>query len=80
LSDSLASPSLGSLGLVRNFDYVSIAGEIQEKIALYLEAGAQEVWVCELDGRMTFYRTEGEMRTSVVCPSFPGKVPAFPVR
>jgi Uma2 family endonuclease len=56
------------------------AGEIQEKIALYLEAGAQEVWVCELDGWMTFYRAAGQMSTSVVCPSFPGMVPAFPVR
>jgi Uma2 family endonuclease len=56
------------------------AGEIQEKIELYLEAGAQEVWVCGLDGRMTFYSTESQMGTSVMCPSFPVVVPAFPVR
>jgi Uma2 family endonuclease len=54
--------------------------EIQEKIALYLEAGAQEVWVCELDDLITFYSAEGQMGTSVRCPSFPKAVPAFPVR
>jgi Uma2 family endonuclease len=54
--------------------------EIQEKIALYLEAGAQEVWVCGLDGRMTFNKTEGQMGTSVRCPPFPTVVLAFPVR
>jgi Uma2 family endonuclease len=54
--------------------------EIQEKIALYLEAWAQEVWVCGLDGLITFYSAEGQMGTSVRCPSFPKAVPAFPVR
>jgi Uma2 family endonuclease len=31
------------------------AGEIGEKIALYFEAGACEVWICERDGTLKFH-------------------------
>jgi Uma2 family endonuclease len=46
--------------------------EIQEKIALYLDAGAQEVWVCAETGAMTFFRrgTPRPVRTSKICPEF----------
>jgi Uma2 family endonuclease len=54
--------------------------EIREKKDLYLEAGAQEVWVCGSDGRMTFYGAAGKWNGSVMCPSFPSEIPAFPVR
>ncbi len=30
-------------------------GEMAEKKTLYFEEGAEEVWFCELDGRMTFH-------------------------
>src|SRR3984893_5511348 len=56
------------------------AGEIQEKIELYLEAGAREVWVCQLNGDMVFHSPTGKMASSVLCPEFPAVVPAFPVR
>ena len=55
-------------------------GEIQEKIELYLEAGAREVWVCQLNGDMVFHSPTGKMASSVLCPEFPAVVPAFPVR
>jgi Uma2 family endonuclease len=54
--------------------------EIREKKDLYLEACAQEVWVCGLDGEMTFYGPNGRLSASILCPSFPSTVPAFPVR
>jgi len=28
--------------------------EIEEKVALYFDAGAQEVWICDLNGQMRF--------------------------
>jgi Uma2 family endonuclease len=56
------------------------AGEIQEKIELYLEAGAREVWVCQLNGDMVFHAPTGKMASSLLCPEFPAVVPAFPVR
>jgi Uma2 family endonuclease len=48
--------------------------EIDQKRALYFGRGASEVWVCSWDGRMTFYRAEGELKRSTLCPMFPGTV------
>ncbi len=49
--------------------------EIREKRALYFEAGAQEVWVCDLDGKLKFYGpTDREMGASRLCPSFPQRI------
>ncbi len=45
--------------------------EIEEKKQLYFEAGAQEVWICALDGQMTFFTETGTLPTSQVCPEFP---------
>lgn len=35
-------------------------GEINEKIQLYLAAGAEEVWICQDDGSVTHYFSGGE--------------------
>jgi Uma2 family endonuclease len=44
---------------------------IAEKRAFYFEAGAKEVWICELDGRMSFY-CRGELAAgSEICSRFP---------
>jgi Uma2 family endonuclease len=49
--------------------------EIQEKRALYFEAGAQEVWICGLEGKLTFYVAPGsEVGASRLCPTFPQEV------
>lgn len=50
--------------------------EIEEKIALYFEAGAGEVWVCGIFGEMKFYSAAGapSMRASKVCPKFPARI------
>jgi Uma2 family endonuclease len=47
--------------------------EIAEKIMLYFEAGAQEVWTCDQDGTMEFhFSTFPEVRqSSAICPGFP---------
>ena len=48
--------------------------EIEEKRALYLKGGAQEVWVCGLDGEMSFFSTAGELAHSTLCPKFPPQI------
>ena len=51
--------------------------EIDHKRGLYFGMGATEVWVCQLDGMMTFYHRDEPDRviaTSKVCPNFPRQV------
>ena len=45
--------------------------EILEKIALYLESGAKEVWVCNLQGNLSFYDAAGKLEHSELVPDFP---------
>jgi Uma2 family endonuclease len=47
------------------------AEEIAEKRALYFEAGAREVWICELDGRLSFYCGGDLCEDSEICSRFP---------
>jgi len=51
-------------------------GEIEEKTALYFDAGAKEVWICAESGAMSFFGARGDrsMRASKICPQFPKRV------
>ena len=51
--------------------------EIDEKRTLYFDAGASEVWICNLDGSMSFFAGPDHLQssTSVLCPAFPGRIP-----
>jgi Uma2 family endonuclease len=54
------------------------ASEIDEKRALYFDAGAGEVWICDLDGSIAFFASPDHRQprsTSVVCASFPARIP-----
>ena len=52
------------------------AAEIDEKRALYFDAGATEVWICNLDGSITFFvGPDHQQPHSVVCPAFPVRIP-----
>ncbi len=49
--------------------------EIREKMALYLDAGAKEVWVCGLFGAMRFFGTGlAPLPRSQLCPNFPEQI------
>lgn len=51
--------------------------EIEEKRRLYFSAGAREVWLCELDGRMRFFLHAAPTRaarTSALCPAMPARL------
>ena len=50
------------------------AAEMEEKIMLYLAKGAQEVWMCDLEGRLTFHGNEGELESSNLAPRFPSQI------
>jgi len=50
------------------------AEEMAEKRALYFEAGAREVWICELDGRMSFYCGGDLCEDSELCSRFPKQI------
>jgi Uma2 family endonuclease len=54
------------------------AAEISEKIALYFESGAQEVWTCDQGGSLEFYRTgvPRARQSSEKCPEFPQRINA----
>ncbi len=53
--------------------------EIDEKVALYFDAGAQEVWIGSGSGLMTFKEgAEHLERKSRLCPGFPKKVELAP--
>ena len=48
--------------------------EMEEKIMLYLAKGAQEVWIGDLEGRLTFHGNEGELERSTLTPNFPSQI------
>lgn len=50
--------------------------EIQEKMALYFDAGAQEVWLCSPSGSMRFFASgrPRPLAASKLCPAFPKQV------
>jgi Uma2 family endonuclease len=45
--------------------------EMATKRALYLAAGALEVWMCDLKGKMRFFDANGELEGSSLAPGFP---------
>ncbi len=48
--------------------------EMMFKKDLYLKAGAQEFWLCDELGEMSFYDVEGELEQSIRFPDFPKKI------
>jgi Uma2 family endonuclease len=50
--------------------------EIQEKMALYFDAGAKEVWTCAESGVMNFFggKVNRSIRASKICPQCPRRV------
>ena len=48
--------------------------EMLEKISLYLERGALEVWTCNLQGEIKFFDANGLLEQSKLVPEFPTTV------
>ena len=51
-------------------------GHIREKMALYFDAGAREVWRCAESGVLRFFGpgTAQSMSASDLCPQFPKQI------
>ena len=51
-------------------------GEMQEKMALYFDASAQEVWLCSESGGMSFFGPSPThlLDDSKLCPQFPKQI------
>ena len=47
------------------------ADELQETQALYFERGAEEVWICNTKGAITFFDPQGKLTQSQLVPTFP---------
>jgi Uma2 family endonuclease len=53
------------------------AAEMDAKRQLYFEAGAIECWICDLEGRMTYYDHQDPNTPrphSNICPNFPNTI------
>jgi Uma2 family endonuclease len=48
--------------------------ELREKMALYFDAGAKEVWLCAAFGEITFHNPAGAIERSELCPDFPNRI------
>ncbi len=48
--------------------------EMEEKIQLYFEQGAQEVWLCSEAGALEFFSPAGSLETSALFPKFPSTI------
>ncbi|WP_353567995.1 Uma2 family endonuclease [Haloferula sargassicola] len=50
-------------------------GEIEEKVSLYFEAGAREVWLCSSEGKMEFFKSpDSKLNGSELFPDFPDRI------
>lgn len=59
---------------VEVFSPSNSVAEIDEKMRLYFERGAQECWTCDGKGIMTFFDPAGPMEGSKLCPKFPVRI------
>ena len=59
---------------VEVFSPETARAEINHKISLYFERGAQECWVCDRKGNMSFFAPGGPLDRSKLCPEFPARV------
>lgn len=53
----------------------NVDAEIREKMDLYFDAGAAEVWLCSDSGMMSFYSPGSHLlNESAICPPFPKRI------
>jgi Uma2 family endonuclease len=61
---------------VEVFSPANSPSEINEKRILYFNANATEVWVCALDGSISFFVSpDNQLPASSICPAFPNRIP-----
>ncbi len=75
LGDRVCFPQAPEI-CVEVFSPSDTEAEIQEKMALYFDAGAKEVWLCSESGVISFFGRGAErpLRASKICCQFPKKI------
>lgn len=68
--DAEASPVMPEI-VVEVLSGSNTRAEMEQKRRLYFEARAREVWMCDPEGRLSFFGAKGELPTSELMPSFP---------
>ena len=48
--------------------------EMRTKRQLYFERGALEVWICDAEGKLTFFSPAGQLAQSALFPDFPTQI------
>jgi Uma2 family endonuclease len=48
--------------------------EMRIKRQLYFERGALEVWICDAEGKLTFFSPAGQLARSALFPDFPTQI------
>ena len=59
---------------VEVFSMSNVLEEQMHKGQLYLQAEAEEFWLCDEKGSMRFFDASGERTQSRICPLFPARV------
>jgi Uma2 family endonuclease len=54
--------------------YTNTKEEMEEKRHLFISAGAEEFWICDVKGKMTFFNRDGKIKRSALVPNFPVRV------
>lgn len=52
----------------------STTKEMDEKRALYVEAGAKEFWICDENGALSFFDKDSKLNKSSLVPQCPAKI------
>ena len=58
-------------------EIISPSNSLEEQMhkgQLYLQAGAEEFWLCDELGSVRFFNAAGSLERSTLCPDFPGRV------
>ena len=71
--DAASSPVMPEI-CVEVLSSSNTAVEIEEKCRLYLDGGAEEVWIVTGAGQVTFYDADGRRTASQRVPAFPAQV------
>lgn len=45
--------------------------ELEERRELFFEQGAQEFWLCDQDGHLSYFSPDGQIARSACYPMFP---------
>jgi Uma2 family endonuclease len=48
--------------------------EMKKKRQLYFTQGAQEVWICDEYGTLSFFNAKRQLKQSQLFPAFPAKI------